>query len=305
MRHTIIYMKKNIFLIGLLSLLISCQQQPKSNTDTKVDSIKNAVSNSHNAKNSLDYIGTYKGILPCADCDGLETEIIINENATFCLKTKYQGKGDKVFEQKGTFAWNKAGNTIVFTEIKNAPNQYFVGENKLTQLDNSGKKITGSLSTAYVLSKQAIDSATIETADITKPTVNLNNRMESTTVIQKVNPAVGKYTLAETKWKLIVLNKKIVVQKGKKTYFLKLNSKDGKFSAYAGCNSIMGSYVMASANTLAFSEVGSTKMACPNMQLETNFITMLEKTNSYFLDSETLTLFGKGKSTLARFEAVK
>lgn len=298
-------MKKNIFLIGFLSLLISCQQQPKSNTDTKVDSIKNAVSNSHNAKNSLDYIGTYKGILPCADCDGLETEIIINENATFCLKTKYQGKGDKVFEQKGTFAWNKAGNTIVFTEIKNAPNQYFVGENKLTQLDNSGKKITGSLSTAYVLSKQAIDSATIETADITKPTVNLNNRMESTTVIQKVNPAVGKYTLAETKWKLIVLNKKIVVQKGKKTYFLKLNSKDGKFSAYAGCNSIMGSYVMASANTLAFSEVGSTKMACPNMQLETNFITMLEKTNSYFLDSETLTLFGKGKSTLARFEAVK
>ena len=143
-------MKKNIFLIGFLSLLISCQQQPKSNTDTKVDSIKNAVSNSHNAKNSLDYIGTYKGILPCADCDGLETEIIINENATFCLKTKYQGKGDKVFEQKGTFAWNKAGNTIVFTEIKNAPNQYFVGENKLTQLDNSGKKITGSLSTAYV-----------------------------------------------------------------------------------------------------------------------------------------------------------
>lgn len=298
-------MKKNIFLIGFLSLLISCQQQPKSITDTKVDSIKNAVSNSHNAKNSLDYIGTYKGILPCADCEGLETEIIINENATFCLKTKYQGKGDKVFEQKGTFAWNKAGNTIVFTEIKNAPNQYFVGENKLTQLDNSGKKITGSLSTAYVLSKQAIDSVTIETADITKPTVNLNNRMESTTVIQKVNPAVGKYTLAETKWKLIVLNKKIVVQKGKKTYFLKLNSKDGKFSAYAGCNSIMGSYVMASANTLAFSEVGSTKMACPNMQLETNFITMLEKTNNYFLDSETLILFGKGKSTLARFEAVK
>ena len=291
---------KKYTLLFLLVFVVSCQKQTKKDNKSN-----DSLAISHNAKNSLDYIGTYKGILPCADCEGLETEIIINENATFCLKTKYQGKGDKVFEQKGTFAWNKAGNTIVFTEIKNAPNQYFVGENKLTQLDNSGKKITGSLSTAYVLSKQAIDSATIETADITKPTVNLNNRMESTTVIQKVNPAVGKYTLAETKWKLIVLNKKIVVQKGKKTYFLKLNSKDGKFSAYAGCNSIMGSYVMASANTLAFSEVGSTKMACPNMQLETNFITMLEKTNSYFLDSETLTLFGKGKSTLARFEAIK
>ena len=299
-------MKKNIFLIGFLFFLLTCcNQRPKSNAVAEVDSIENAVSNSHNAKNSLNYIGTYKGILPCADCDGLETEITINENATFCLKIKYQGKGDKVYEQKGTFTWNKAGNTIVFNEIKNGPNQYFVGKKSLTQLDMSGKKNTGSLATAYVLSKQTADTITIETTDITKTTINLNNRMESTTVIQKVNPAVGKYTLAETKWKLIVLNKKIVVQKGKKPYFLKLNSKDGKFSAYAGCNSIMGSYVMPSANTLAFSEIGSTKMACPNMQLETNFIAMLEKTYSYLLEKETLTLFGKGKSTLARFEAIK
>lgn len=298
-------MKKNIFLIGLLSLLIiSCQQQTKSNSSSKVDSIKNAVANSHNAKNSLDYVGTYKGILPCADCDGLETEITINENATFCVKTKYQGKGDKVFEQKGTFVWNKAGNIIVFSDIKNAPNHYFVGENTLTQLDVSGKNIAGSLATAYVLSKQATD-ITIETAEINKATVNLNNRIEATTVIQKVNPAVGKYTLAETKWKLVVLNKKIVIQKGKKPYFLKLNSKDGKFSAFAGCNAIMGSYVMPSANILAFFEVGLTRMACPNMKLETNFFTMLEKTNSYLLDKETLTLFGKGKLILARFEAIK
>ena len=298
-------MKKYILLLGFIIIVIfGCQQQTKNNSNSKVAK-ETTAANATNAKNAIDLSGIYKGILPCADCDGLETEITINENATFCLKTKYQGKGNKVFEQKGTFTWNKAGNIIIFSGIKNAPNKYFVSKNRITQLDMSGKKIVGSLTKAYILSKQAIDTTTIETADLSKSTVNLNNRMEATTVIQKVNPAVGKSTLAETTWKLIVLNKKIVVQNGRKPYFLKLNSKDGKFSAYIGCKAIIGRYVMASANTLAFSEVGPTKKTCPNLLLETNFITMLEKTNSYVLDKETLTLYGKGKVTLARFEAIK
>ena len=87
-------MRKNILLLLLLSM-ISCQQQSKNEAELKNDSIKNTLSNSHNAKNSLDYVGIYKGILPCADCEGLETEIIINENATYSIKTKYQGKGNK------------------------------------------------------------------------------------------------------------------------------------------------------------------------------------------------------------------
>ncbi|MCF6130040.1 copper resistance protein NlpE N-terminal domain-containing protein [Flavobacterium sp. AS60] len=297
---------KKITLLFVLAFVVSCQQQSKDEADLKADSIKNAVSNAHNAKNSLDYIGIYKGILPCADCQGLDTEIAINENGTFCIKTKYEGKGDKIFELKGNFIWNKAGNIIVLTDVKNAPNQYLVGENKLTQLDISGKKITGDLASEYILAKQPTDTATIETAEEKKhATVNLNNKMEATTVIKKVNPAVGKYTLAETKWKLVVLNQKVVTQNGNKPYFIKLNSKDGRFTAYAGCNSMMGNYVMPSAYTLSFSEVAATKMACPNMTLETQFFALLEKTNSYLLDNETLTFFGKRKAPLARFEAIK
>ena len=298
-------MKKYTLLL-LLVLMASCEKQLKNNTDSKTDSIKDAVSNAHNAKNTLDYIGTYKGILPCADCEGLATEITINENGTFSIKTKYEGKGDKTFELKGNFTWNKVGNMIILSTVKNAPNKYLVGKNTLTQLDISGKKITGNLADDYILSKQSTTTSSIETTEENnKSTVNLNNRIEATTVIKKVNPAIGKFTLAETKWKLVVLNKKVVTQKGKKPYFLKLNSKDGKFTAYAGCNAIMGSYVMPSAFTLSFAETASTKMACPNMTLETQFFAMLEKTNSYLLDNETLTLFGKRKVTLARFEVIK
>lgn len=292
---------KKYTLLFLLVFIASCQKQTENAAKTN-----DSPDRSHNAKNSLDYIGVYKGILPCADCQGLDTEIAINENGTFCIKTKYEGKGDKTFELKGNFTWNKTGNMIILNDVKNAPNKYLVGENTLTQLDMSGRKVTGNLAAEYILSKQPADTTTIETVEENnKPTVNLNNRIEATTEIKKVNPAVGKFTLAETKWKLVVLNKKVVTQKENKPYFLKLNSKDGKFTAYAGCNAMMGSYVMPSAYTLSFSEVGGTKMACPNMTLETQFFAMLEKTNSYLLDNETLTLFSKRNVTLARFEAIK
>ncbi|RKS02025.1 copper resistance protein NlpE N-terminal domain-containing protein [Flavobacterium sp. 102] len=303
-------MKARLLLFTLLlSFFISCKKQTTdSNIATKdsiakVDSLDNVEA--HNAKNSLDYIGTYKGILPCADCEGLETIICINENNTYNIKTKYQGKGDKIFEQKGNFSWNQAGNTLILENVENGPNQYFVGENTLTQLDLSGKKISGDLAPAYILAKQPDNNTAIETTQENKSTVDLNNRIESQTVIKKVNPAIGKATLAETKWKLITLNGKVVDQKGKKDYFLKLNSKDGRFSAYAGCNTMMGSYVMPSAFGLSFSYVAMTRMACPNMDLENRFSKVLEETDRYTIKDNILKLH-KGKATiLATFEPTK
>lgn len=287
---------KKYSLILALTFLAACQKPAAKN---------NADDKAHNAKNSLDFIGTYKGILPCADCQGLETEITINENETFSIKSKYLGKGEKVFVQKGHFTWNKKGTTIILTDVENAPNQYFVGENTLTQLDMSGQKIKGNLADEYILSKQPKDTSDIETIDKEDAaTVDLNSRIATTTSIEKVNPAEGKYTLAETKWKLVTLNKKNISQKGKKAYFIKMNSKDGMFKAFAGCNSIGGSYDMPSADRLLFSEIAMTEMACANMELESNFTKMLEEVAIYKLDKETLTLFSEGKRVLAKFEVI-
>jgi heat shock protein HslJ len=250
----------------------------------------------------LDYIGTYKGVLPCADCEGLETVLCINENNTYKLQTRYLGKGDKVFEQKGTFSWDDKGIKIILNGIENASNQYFVGENSVTQLDLSGKIISGKLALQYVLSKQSSEVQTDVTEHSSATKVNLNNRMEAQTVIKKVNPAVGKATLAETKWRLMTLNGKIVNQNQSKQYFIKLNSNDGRFTAYAGCNNISGTYVMPSAFGLSFSNAAMTRMACPSMDLETRFVTILEQTDRYSLKDNILK-FQKGKTkVLATFE---
>ncbi|RAJ23095.1 copper resistance protein NlpE [Pedobacter cryoconitis] len=108
----------------------------------------------HSSKNALDWDGTYKGIVPCADCEGIETTLVLGKELTYALRTKYLGKSDaKVFEEKGKFSWDKNGRIITLEGIKDAPNKYFVGENKIIQLDMNGKEITGEQADLYILKK--------------------------------------------------------------------------------------------------------------------------------------------------------
>ncbi len=93
--------------------------------------------------------------MPCADCEGIETEVLLKKDLTFVLKTKYLGKGDaKVFEEKGNFTWDNSGGIVLLQGLKGMPSQYKVGENKLIQLDMEGKPIKGALAEKYILLKE-------------------------------------------------------------------------------------------------------------------------------------------------------
>lgn len=150
------YMKKQILSMAIVSMLLwSCsnEKKPKTNTDASLIDTIAAVDTTHNAQTSLDWNGTYKGITPCADCEGIETEVALNKDMTFIVKTKYKGKSDEVFEEKGIFKWDQTGSIVILEGLKDRPNQFFVGENTLTQLDLEGKKITGALAENYILKK--------------------------------------------------------------------------------------------------------------------------------------------------------
>ncbi|MCH6233606.1 copper resistance protein NlpE [Cognataquiflexum rubidum] len=108
----------------------------------------------HNASNSLDFLGIYKGVLPCADCEGIETTIELGSGNSYLKKSTYLGKENQsVIESSGVFTWNEAGNTITLQD-EEVPNQYFVGENVLFHLDLEGNRITGDLEKNYQLVKQ-------------------------------------------------------------------------------------------------------------------------------------------------------
>lgn len=294
-------MKKNhyVFILFLI-ILASCQtkQEPAVLNQSKT------VADYPKTNDTQDYIGNYIGTLPCADCEGMETKITINENNTYTKSVHYLGKGTKVFEQKGGFSWNTLGNVILLNNVDNTSNQYLVTKGKMIHLDMEGNIIDGNLKKEYELSKQPEIVSEIENVSLDADKINLNNKLEASASVEQVNPATGKYTLAETKWKLIKLNGITIKQKGNKPNVLKMNSSDGKFSAYAGCNSMFGSYAMPKTNLISFSEIGATRMACPNMATENELMRTLEATTKYLLDKETLTFYGSGKTPIAIFVAL-
>ncbi|KDM90126.1 copper resistance protein NlpE [Photobacterium galatheae] len=157
--------------MGLAAVLVGCDQSSsESEQAQKVDAAQEVASEvvqtesqpefayvdtEHNARNSLDWNGTYAGTIPCADCAGIETVLVLNLDGTFSLTETYLGADDQAqFSHQGSFSWNEAGNTITLTNDSGDDIQFFVGENQLFRLDREGKRITGELAEMYVLSKQ-------------------------------------------------------------------------------------------------------------------------------------------------------
>ena len=151
-------MKSKIFLCFYIVLLISSCKKENQTEDLETVEAKPDTTfvfgNEHNSQNSLDWEGVYKGVLPCADCEGIQTEIVLNSDLTFVKKSKYLGKKDfNAIDEKGSFTWNKDGSIVTLTGVNEGPHQYKVGENTLTQLDIEGKIISGDMAQNYILNK--------------------------------------------------------------------------------------------------------------------------------------------------------
>ena len=86
-----------------LFLLLACTGQKTAPLSGTMD----------NSQTSLDWIGIYKGILPCADCEGIVTMIQLNKDLTYTKLTQYQGKSLERFTQSGSFQWNEKGVGII------------------------------------------------------------------------------------------------------------------------------------------------------------------------------------------------
>jgi heat shock protein HslJ len=253
--------------IGILSTSISCKNIEKMSLENEKQVV--AVSLEHSSQTALDWSGNYEGTLPCADCEGIRTLLVLNKDQTFILKTQYLGKVKTPFESKGSIIWSADGNIITLKSTNNYNIRYQVGENKLWQLDQNGEKISGELADHYILNKQA-------------------------------NPITEKY------WKLVSLKGK-PIDKEKKTikepfFILKLNN--DQIVGHGGCNSFSGKYELKEGNRIIISKLMSTLMACPANEIEIEFVKILESVDNYTIQGDTLFLQKARMAPLARFESV-
>ena len=94
---------KKILITSVLTLIFAISCTTKKEESVTTPEATEEFKDEHNAKNSLDYLGTYKGILPCADCEGIETTITLNKDETYTSTVKYLGKSSEEIKEIGDF----------------------------------------------------------------------------------------------------------------------------------------------------------------------------------------------------------
>lgn len=97
--------------------------------------------------------GKYEGMLPCADCSGLETELQLMSDFTFNMRLTYRAKDTTALPIAGTFSIDEKNN-VLRCVANNNEWKYRIGKNTLTQLDQAGNEITGKLASQYILTKK-------------------------------------------------------------------------------------------------------------------------------------------------------
>jgi heat shock protein HslJ len=229
-----------------------------------------------NSQTSVDWPGTYSGITPCADCEGIKTELVLSLEGFYKLSLLYLGKSNTPFIEQGKFHWDEQGGTMALEGIQGGRIGYRVGENRLIMLDQNGKAID-SKTGAYELQKTSSDAV------------------------------VGAQTeqIQEIYWKLIgIMGKAVVLNEKQREPYLMLKIENNRVQGFSGCNLMMGSYELKKGNRIHFSKMASTMMACPHMQEEREFLNVLEQVDNYTISEGVLMLHKARMAPLATFEAV-
>lgn len=261
--------------IGLLVLattLVACHGPRKTaNTSSRAETAAQQEQTLHigdNSEVSLDWAGTYRGLLPCADCPGIRTVLTLRTDRTYLLQRRYLERGEDAFTYEGSFTWDPTGSYITLSE-ESGGGKFLVGENRLFQLDGDGQRITGELADLFILTKM-------------------------------------DHQVRDIYWQLVEINgQSLEGIKLNREPYLRLNTEDRRAEANGGCNGMGGSYELDEEHhRLKFSQLISTKMACENMEIEQQLADVLQRTDSYAVSDDTLQLFRARMAPLAKFRAI-
>lgn len=257
-------MKTKVILSALIitSLMLSCNLKSNQSQSKSPDI--------HTSQISLDWNGTYYGVIPCASCPGIEVILTIESNNEFKLVENYlTSEDDNSFVTEGTFEWLEDGSTIVLKTDDDSEKvlKYKVEENRLRQLDTEGNIIEGDLASKYLLFK------------------------------------TGNSAIENQKWQLTELNGK-AVEGDADTHYIFFDSKENKIHAKGGCNILQFEYLIINEYRLITKPGISTLMACPD-DVEDRLVEAITMADNITYGDNKLSLNKARMAPLAIFERVE
>ena len=98
-----------------------------------------------------DLPAVFSGVMPCADCPGIETVIVLNETG-FEELSHYQERGSNLFQEEGT--WSLSGDTLKLYRSEDELYKAFIfSRDQIKLMDQDLQPITGELEEYYTFDR--------------------------------------------------------------------------------------------------------------------------------------------------------
>jgi heat shock protein HslJ len=213
--------------------------------------------------------GTYIGKLPCADCEGIETELILH-SSTYQLSSTYLNKRTEPIKEYGAFTLNSKDSTIRMDNGR----QFQMEKGKLYLLNLKGQRIEGALANHYILTQQKTSPLNLLEAE-----------------------------LADGRWVLTQINgQPIHPDELTELPFLEFATTEKRIHGNASCNLFFGNYEIEDENMLVVKEINATKRYCKNMTVESQFLKTLTLRLKLQLKDDRLIFCNPENQEVAQFK---
>ncbi len=212
--------------------------------------------------------GVYWGVMPCADCPGIETRLLLKNDGHYERVLFYQERSEQSLLEQGSYQLEVRGNEHVIRMLSVDSHEFFywVNQGKLYPI--------------------AQDEPLLSDEITTRPP------------LESIAP------ISELVWEFVQLGEeKLLLTTEQRSHF-RLKATSNQVVGYTGCNRFTGSYEMEGTE-LRFLKVMATKRACLGEHYEAEFQAVLEACRTYHLDTDSkrLHLMDEAGGLLGVFEA--
>ncbi len=106
------------------------------------------------AQKEASWIGTYRGVLPCVNCEGLEAIVTLKEDTTFLLKINFLGSDVKMPDTTGRVIWNEPNKLFTLDVVSYLSSHFEIAGDTLFNLGLDGKRLVGADANKFIFKRQ-------------------------------------------------------------------------------------------------------------------------------------------------------
>lgn len=156
-------MNKVILLSAFMFLIIiGCSSAPETIPDNKQTTF---LTN-----------GIWLGMLPCADCEGIDYQLNLKNDFTFKQKSAYKGKSEELFIDEGN--WSFVSDSIISVDGSDDRKLFLVTSKDLILLDQDGNRIESDFEEKYHLHKDPSTVSETNEVEEVKPVIAVQETIE-------------------------------------------------------------------------------------------------------------------------------